>query len=122
MRRIQIKNLTRPLPRPILSTYCDTFFGRLRGLMFRKDLDPADSLLLVENNNSRINSSIHMLFMNFDIAVIWLDSNRSVVDLKLARRWQISLFPSAPARFTLELHPDRLSDFAIGDQIAFENA
>jgi uncharacterized membrane protein (UPF0127 family) len=121
MRRLRIENLSRPLSRPLSSTYCDTFFCRLRGLMFRQEIAPFDSLLLVENKESRLNSSIHMLFMNFDIAVIWLNSNYSVVDLRLAHRWQLSLFPSAPAMFTLELHPDRLSDFSIGDRLALEN-
>lgn len=76
---------------------------------------------MVQDSESRLNSAIHMFFMNFDIATIWLDNQLQVVDAKLARRWQPAITPRAPARFILETHPARLSEFSIGDQIELTN-
>lgn len=72
---------------------------------------------MVQDTQSRVNASIHMFFMNFDIAVIWLDNHLQVVDVKIARKWQPMVAPISPARYILETHPDRISDFNIGDQI-----
>ena len=47
----------------------DNFFGRLRGLMFRRQLPEGCGLLLAPCN------SVHMLFMRFAIDVIYLDEN-----------------------------------------------
>mgnify|MGYP000940287118 CR=1 FL=1 len=121
MRTYRIENQTHPLTSPLLVARCETFFSQLRGLMFRRELDPQSGLLFVEGNNSRINSSIHMFFMNFDIAVIWADTNKKVVDVQLARRWPPFYFPAQPAAYILELHTSRLNDFSIGDQLAFKN-
>jgi len=70
-----------------------------------------------EGSDSRINASIHMFFMNYDIAVVWLDSNMSVVDCTLAYRWQPYYIPNRPARYILETHPARIADFSPGDRV-----
>lgn len=119
MRRILIHNQTAPLATPIRAAYCDSFFSRFRGLMFRKALDEREGLLLVENSESRVNASIHMLFMKFDLAVIWMDAGMRVVDIQLARRWRPSYVPALPARFTLETRPEYFTEFHVGDQLNF---
>jgi uncharacterized membrane protein (UPF0127 family) len=96
--------------------------SRFRGLMFEKHLEPDSGILLVEDMESKINTTIHMFFMNFDIAVIWINSKQVVVDTTLARRWRPFYAPSGPARYTLETHPDRLADFKIGDHLEFIDA
>ena len=89
------------------------------GLMFRKFLLPNDGVLLVEASDSRMNSSIHMFFMNFDIAVIWINSNMIVVDKVLAKKWKPYYAPQEPAKFILEINPDQINAFKIGDQVTF---
>lgn len=88
--------------------------------MFRQNLPQHEGLLLVEKHESRMNSAIHMLFMKFDLAVIWIDSQYRVVDVQHALPWKISYFPLGAAQYTLEAHPERLNDFHIGDQLSFE--
>ncbi len=78
--------------------------------------------MFVNERLSEMDSSIHMFFMFFDIAVIWLDTEKRVVDLKLARTWRPFYAPRAASLFTIETHPDRLADFSIGDHLDFENA
>ena len=89
--------------------------------MFHPGLGDFEGILLVEYTESRINSAIHMFFMRFDIAVIWINSQFQVVDVKIARKWHPFYLPSAASRFTLETHPDRFIDFRIGDNLSFND-
>ena len=119
---VTIQNLTRPDVRPARAGYCASFFCRLRGLMFRARLDPQDGLLLVQPRDSRTDASIHMFFVPFDLYVVWINSSLVVVDTVLARAWRPAYFPKGPARYTLEIHPDRQGDFAPGDKVSIQNA
>ena len=86
--------------------------------MFQKSIEPYEGLLLVQKRESRIDSSIHMLFMRFDIAVIWLDADFKVVDKKIAKKWALSYLPGEPAKYVLETHPDRFNDIHIGNVLS----
>lgn len=89
--------------------------------MFKPFLKPQEGILLVERTSSIAASSIHMLFMNFDIAVIWLDDSLRVIDAKIAKRWHPYYASNGPARFILETHPSHMREFKHGDQITIEN-
>jgi uncharacterized membrane protein (UPF0127 family) len=122
MKIIQLENTNQPLPAPLQAVYCDSFICRLRGLMFRSDLPHNEGLLLVETRDSRLDTSIHMLFVFMDLAVIWINSEFTVVDTVLARTWRPAYAPRRPARYILEIHPSRLNEFKIGDHVAFQHA
>jgi uncharacterized membrane protein (UPF0127 family) len=122
MHTIQLENLNQPLPTPLHALYCNSFLCRLRGLMFRSSLAPEKGLLLVEGRDSRLDTAIHMLFVFMDLAVIWINSEKVVVDTVLARSWRPAYAPRQPARYILEIHPDRLNEFKIGDKVEFQNA
>jgi uncharacterized protein len=100
--------------------WCDSFGGKLLGLMFRKSLGESEGLLMVEPRASKVNTSIHMLFMNFAIATVWLDKDLRVVDKVLAKPWRLAYVPAKPAMYTLETRPEILDKINIGDQLAFE--
>jgi uncharacterized membrane protein (UPF0127 family) len=121
MKTIRIENKNQPLPAPLQAIYCDSFLCRLRGLMFRSSLAHEEGLLLVEARDSRIDTSIHMLFVYMDLAVIWINSKNTVVDAVLARSWRLAYAPAQPARYILEIHPSRLNEFTIGDHVEFQN-
>ncbi|MFL7814197.1 MAG: DUF192 domain-containing protein [Anaerolineales bacterium] len=120
MTDLQVINHTRSLEGPLQVKNCESFTCRLKGLMFRKQIDPGDGLLLVHKQASRSNAAIHMLFVGMDLGVVWLDDNRIIVDRQLAESWKPFYTPSAPARYILEVHPDRLAEFEIGDKLSFE--
>jgi len=120
MQLVIIQNQSHPLQAPIQARHCVSFVCRLRGLMFVKSLGPREGLLMVQPTTTRVDAAIHMLFMNFDIAVIWADSHLRVVDACLARRWRPVYTPQKPAKYVLEIHPDRLCDFHVGDQLVME--
>lgn len=101
---------------------CASFACRLRGLMFSRQLRSDQGLLLVGSRDSRIDASIHMLFVPFDLAVVWISSAMDVVDKTLARRWHPVYVPARPARFILEVHPDLLSAYDVGEKVQFTDA
>lgn len=119
MKYIRITNETHPDTKPILAKYCQSFFCQLRGLMFTKSLSPDQGLVLVQSSDSRVNSSIHMMFMWIDLAVIWINSDHMVVDVVLAHRWKLGYLPKLPAKFVLETNVSNLGDFNIGDKVRF---
>ena len=102
--------------------WCKSFGCKFLGLMLRRELAEDEGLLLVESHESRSSAAIHMLFMLFPIAVIWLDDEFRVVDKVLARPWRLAYVPTQPARYTLEAHPDLLDKIEVGDLLTFEAA
>ena len=118
---IFVNNLTKPLGAPARVGYCDSFLCKLRGLMFRSRLAPDEGLLLVERRDSRVEPSIHMFFVPFDIAVFWINSEMTVVDRVVAKSWRPAYIPKSEAQYTLEIHPDRFGDYDIGDKVEFKN-
>jgi hypothetical protein len=119
---VRVNNLNDPAMQPALVRYCDAFGCRLRGLMFRPILAPDDGLLLVEKADSRLSAAIHMWFVRFDLAVFWINADLRVVDKVVARPWHNAYVPKAAARYTLEVHPDRSDDYAVGDRVEITNA
>ncbi len=102
--------------------YCDSFLTQLRGFTFRSRLARDEGLVLVGRRDSRLDSSIHMLFVAFDLSVIWIDSNMQVVDKVLAKSWRPAYFSKRPAKYVLEVHPERWGEFEIGDGVEFKDA
>jgi uncharacterized membrane protein (UPF0127 family) len=120
MKYVRIINQTHPDSKPILAKYCQSFLCQLRGLMFISSLPENSGLLLVQGSESRINTSIHMMFMRIDLAVIWINNEFNVVDRVLARKWKLAYLPKQAAQYVLEMNVSNLSDFNIGDKVSFE--
>jgi uncharacterized membrane protein (UPF0127 family) len=118
-KQIVIENKTGKIRSLITVTYCDTFLTQLRGFTFHPRLTRDEGLILVGKRDSRLESSIHMLFVSFDLTVIWINSDMLVVDKVLARSWRLAYFSKKPARYVLEIHPDRWDEYEIGDTIQF---
>ena len=118
---IHIHNLDNTSPQKIKIKYCDTFLCRLRGLTFSPPIALDFGLLLVQKADSRMDASIHMLGVSFDLAVIWIDASMQVVDKVLAESWHLSYTPKSAAKYVLEIHPENLGAFEIGDKVQFED-
>lgn len=98
---------------------CASYLCRLRGLTFRRRLDEDEGLLLVGRRESRTDTAIHMFFVFFPIAAVWLDGHGRVVDAKLARPFRPFYGPHAPAQDVLEGPPSVLKKVKTGDQLRF---
>ncbi len=119
---ISIENKNRSIGSALSIKFCDTFLTQLRGLTFRARLGRDEGLILVGKHDSRLDSSIHMLFVSFDLTVVWINSEMEVVDKILAKSWRPAYFSKAPAKYVLEIHPDRWENFAIGDVVKLKDA
>ncbi len=100
---------------------CDTFWKRGRGLMFRSRRAIADGqvFLFVERREGIAQTTIHMFFVFFPIAVVWLDRDRRVVDKVLARPFRPYYAPCRSAQYYIEGHPSLLDRVNVGDQLKF---
>jgi len=99
--------------------WCASRLCRLRGLQFRRRLSPGEALILVKERDSIASTSIHMLFVFFPIAAVWIDSGGKVTHTQLARPWRPYYASSTPARYVLETSPDFLERIHVGDEVEF---
>jgi len=117
---IYIFNESNSADTPIIARLGNTFLDRLKGLMFHSTILENEGLLLVLNQSSRLQSSIHMAFINNNLGIIWINDQFRVTQVEFAHRWISILFPSKPAKYILETHPENIPLFATGDKIRFE--
>ena len=87
--------------------------------MFHPPLKEEEAYVFVEGRESRSLTTIHMLFVFFPLAVIWLDSSKRVVDTALARPFYPYYAPNSPARYYVESHPATLQRVHVGDRLEF---
>lgn len=88
-----------------------TFFKRFKGLMGKKDIDFA---LLFSNLKD---STIHTLFMRFEIDVYFLDENKVIFEKTRLKPWKIHK-PKKQAKYILETKKNVLN-LKIGEKLDF---
>ena len=82
----------------IRATVADTFFSRLRGLMFRREPPPPGEGLLITRCRA-----IHTLFMRFPIDALFLDADGHVVRaLRAIPPWRLLVWGGRNAAQVLE--------------------
>ena len=91
--------------------YADTFFKRFKGLMGKKDFDH----VLVFSNLT--DSSIHTMFMRFEIDVYFIDKNRRVFDKVTLKPWRFYK-PERQAKYIIETRKGMLK-LNVNDKIDF---
>lgn len=87
----------------------DTFFKRFMGLMGKKDFE--DALLFTNLTDS----SIHTMFMRFEIDVYFLDKNKIIYDKVTLKPWRFYK-PKKRAAYILETKKNKLK-LEIGDSL-----
>ena len=120
MKKIKLSKKSSPKNLLILKV-CATFFSKFRGLMLTREIPQDGGIMIVEKSESKVNTSIHMMFMNYDITVLWLNKDMVVVDKVLAKKWALFYGPKEPAQYILEIHRDRFDDFHVGDELIAES-
>lgn len=99
--------------------WCASRWRRLVGLQFHRPLLPGEAIILAKNNDSVASSSIHMFFVFFPIAAVWIDGEGRVTSAQLAKPWRPFYASPEPARFVLETTPEFLRRIKVGDFIDF---
>lgn len=87
--------------------------------MFRGSLAEDQVYLFVEGREGVAQTAIHMFFVFFPIAVVWLDRDKRVVDKTLAQPFRPYYAPRKPAQYYIEGHPALLDRVRVGDQLEF---
>ena len=93
----------------------DSYWTRLKGLMFRKTLGKGEGLLLKKC------SSIHCCFMNFPIDVVYLCDKMEVLKVETVRPWRVGSFVRG-AKHILETNEGAAANLQHGDKLIFEEA
>ncbi len=92
----------------------------LRALGLRYSLKPKP-IVLVSSSESVSGCAIDMFFVFFPIDVLWLDSDKKVVDFKTnVKPFALPIKPRMPARFVVELPKGFLKGVKLGDKVIFE--
>lgn len=89
--------------------HANSFFKRFKGLMLKKDFDSA---MLFSNLRD---SSVHTLFMRFEIDVYFIDESLQIFDKVTLKPWRFYK-PKKQAKYILETKKNWLN-LKIGDQI-----
>lgn len=69
-----------------------SFFGMIRGLMFRNS--GCDNLLF--SFSRPVKMRIHSFFVFFPFLAVWLDGKNRVIDWKIVRPFRLSIVPKKP--------------------------
>ncbi len=89
--------------------YADTFFKRFIGLMGKKDFN--DCLIFTKLKDS----SVHTMFMRFEIDVYFMDENRIIFEKISLKPWNFHK-PKKQAKYILETKKNKLK-LKIGDKL-----
>jgi hypothetical protein len=96
-----IYNKTRKIKLIEKSKVANSFLKRFKGLMFSKKPDYA--LIFELKKEGKLNASIHMLFVFFPIDVVYLNSEKKVVDIKLnLKPFALNYTPKKKAKYFIE--------------------
>ncbi len=95
----------------------DDFFSRLMGLMFRENAEVPLMFEIPQKINSRKRSSIHSLFMRFDIVLVFIDENNLVYEIADLAPWNYYV-PEKSAKYIVEFDKKEFNNcLRIGDEI-----
>jgi uncharacterized membrane protein (UPF0127 family) len=87
--------------------------------MFRRALDPDEAYVFVCHRESIADTSIHMFFVFYPIAVLWLDARKRVVDAVLAKPFLPYYAPRQAAQYYVECVPEVMDRIHLGDELEF---
>ena len=94
-----------------------TMLRQMIGLMFRRSI-PEDYALIFDMQWEQY-IGIHMLFVPFPIDLLYLNSNRQIVDLRHMRAWIGIATSKKPARYAIEMPAGNIERMSlkIGDAL-----
>ncbi|WP_299524602.1 DUF192 domain-containing protein [uncultured Methanobrevibacter sp.] len=97
--------------------FADNYFKRLKGLMFKKNIDYG--LVFITNTKNRFCCGIHTSFMKFNIDVYFLDENLKIFDIKTLKPWS-KYTPIKKSAYIIEFKENKMKNkLKKGDEIKF---
>jgi uncharacterized protein len=98
---------------------CENLWSSMRGLMLRKELTNQQGLLIDLKKDK--SAAIHMFLVGFPIDVIWLNSEKLVVETRKDVKPNSIVNPSKFSRYIVELPKGTLDKkpVSFGDRFSF---
>ncbi len=100
--------------------HADGFFGNLRGLMFERQENFDYALVFELPRESRIGASVHMMFVFFPVDILFLDSQKKVVDKATLRPWILNYTPRLAAKYFVEIPKGLGGKISAGDVLEWK--
>jgi uncharacterized protein len=98
---------------------CKTPWQRTKGLMF-EDKKRFDYALVFDfPRESKLGSSLHMIFVFFPIDVLFLNSKKEIVDKVTLQPFTPNYTPKKPAKYVIELPEGRTKGLKTGTKISW---
>lgn len=98
----------------------DNSFDRMKGLMFEDEKKFDYGLVMVMSKESRLESSIHMMFVFFPIEVLFLNQNKIIVDKVTLNPFHLNHTPKKAAKYVIELPKGTTKSAKLGDKVTWE--
>lgn len=95
----------------------DTSAKRALGLMMKRTIEP---LLFDLGKEAKNSCAMHTFFMLRTIDMVFLNSEKKVVDIKKAKPFKPLIIPKAPARYVIELPEGMSKMFELGQWVEFK--
>ena len=96
-----------------------TPWQRTKGLMF-EDVNKFDYALVFDfPRESKIGTSLHMIFVFFPIDVLFLNKEKKVVDKVTLQPFQPNYTPRKASKFVIELPSGKAKKIKIGNKISW---
>jgi uncharacterized membrane protein (UPF0127 family) len=90
---------------------------RTKGLMFEDKKNFNYALIFDFPLESRVGTSLHMLFVFFPIDVLFLDKEKKVVDKATLQPFIPNYTPKAPAKYVIEMPAGKASVVKLGQKV-----
>lgn len=91
-----------------------TMWQKFRGLMLKRNVRP---LFFDFRRDSRNGCALHTFFMLEMIDIVFVNSEKIVVDTQTVRPWRSLIRPKKPARYVLELPAGLGKSFKVGTRL-----
>ncbi|MDL2246566.1 DUF192 domain-containing protein [Methanobrevibacter sp. OttesenSCG-928-K11] len=97
--------------------FANSYFSRLKGLMFKSNINYA-LVFNMEHSKNKHTSSIHTFFMFMDIDIYFIDNKMKVFEIARLSPWKVYV-PSKKAKYILEFKKDSVKNLSLNDEIDF---
>lgn len=96
----------------------NSFFKRFLGLMFKSNCEYPLLFEIPQDIKIKERSSIHSLFMRFELALVFIDENHLIYEIADLKPWEYYV-PKKPAKYIIEFDKKEFEnyDLKIGDEI-----
>ncbi len=97
-----------------------TAFTRMKGLMFEEKSKFDYALIFVLPDETRVGASVHMMFVQFPIDIVYLDAQKKVFEKARLHPWMPNYTPKKAAKYFIELPEGKAKKIALGESLEWE--